>query len=271
MTHSISYRLNSYSDVVASIAAHPRIDAAIFDDALTYSLNEWRNGNRSGVWLKIPAAQSHLIETCQRLGFTCHHANRSVYMMVAWLANTPPKFPAYGTHNVGVSVVLVRDGVVPGTSEILFVRERFARKHRDHWKCVSGAVEEGEFIEHAAQRELFEETGLRGSFKCVLGFWNRYGTKFGRSELHFGCYMRLAPGETGSNIRLQEDELVAARWFPLDASVFDTASGPRISADSVESVWINMLLANGLNTPRGLNMREMPDFRGHPYVMHMWG
>lgn len=262
----LEYRSNRFGDIVVHVASIPA-DPDEFRRAIETQMPVWERGPHYGVWLKIPTALVSHVPVCVDLGFTCHHANERYFMMTKWFPDSLPKFPTFGTHNVGVSVLVVR--YRDGRPQLLMVRERYAKKEWN-WKCVSGGVELGEFIPDAAERELREETGLAGKFVTLIGVWNRKNTKFGRGEIHFGCLVRLAPGQNTDRLTLQEDEIVAARWVNLEEALSRSVDDPR----GIERYWIVSLLASHpdaatLSEGRPvLETIQADDFRGATHRMH---
>jgi ADP-ribose pyrophosphatase YjhB (NUDIX family) len=82
--------------------------------------------------------------------------------MLLWLLKTECKVPPFGTHHCGVGCVMVKDD----DKSILVVREK-ARVYLPHWKLPGGYVSLGEDFSKAAEREVFEETGVRYiPFQC---------------------------------------------------------------------------------------------------------
>jgi 8-oxo-dGTP diphosphatase len=101
------------------------------------------------------------------------------------------------------------------------VRERDGRRevaivHRpshDDWSLPKGKLERGEEWEHAALREVEEETGLRGELvreRAPVAYLDRKG----RHKLVRWWLMRPLGGAFEPN-----DEVDELRWEPLDAAV----------------------------------------------------
>ncbi len=123
----------------------------------------------------------------------------------------PPKAPFKRPESVLV-VVYTRAGEV-----LLLNRSR----PRGFWQSVTGSLRPGETPRRAAERELFEETGLRAGgrlvdwrhsvrFPIVPPWRSRYapGVRFNR-EHWFGLEL-----EGRRLIRLNPAEHSAARWLP---------------------------------------------------------
>ncbi|MFI0740676.1 NUDIX hydrolase [Streptomyces sp. NPDC021100] len=95
------------------------------------------------------------------------------------------------------------------------------------WTLPGGRVEPGETPKEAAVREVWEETGLRGTAgRLLLVRHARPGTWFGplrrtSDALHFVFAMDV-PAERLAGLRLQEDEALDALWWapgePVDGT-----------------------------------------------------
>ena len=82
-------------------------------------------------------------------------------MLCKWLGSGPSKIPAFATHKVGVAGMVIRP---PG--EVLVVREARGVDGRRTgfgrgWKLPGGLSDLGEDLGVTAEREVFEETGIR--------------------------------------------------------------------------------------------------------------
>ena len=104
----------------------------------------------------------------------------------------------------------VAGAVVRRGEEVLLVRPADAPPEVKQHVLVSGFLEAFESAEQAAVREVREETGLEVEVERVLGTYSC--RSIDRNMVFIVCLTRLLGGE----LRLS-DELVDARWFPLNA------------------------------------------------------
>jgi NAD+ diphosphatase len=94
-----------------------------------------------------------------------------------------------------------------GEDEILLAHDR--RFRPGFFALLAGFVEAGETLEQTVAREVGEEVGLEVD---DLRYFGSQSWPF-PSQLMVGFFARYRSGE----IRVQEEELTEARWFPLDA------------------------------------------------------
>jgi 8-oxo-dGTP diphosphatase len=104
-----------------------------------------------------------------------------------------------GRPEVAVGAVAVRDGA------LLLVR-RATEPGRGLWSLPGGRVEPGEAVTDAVERELLEETGLRGRCGDLVGWAERRG-----DDHHFVILDFAAVVEDPSPPRAGTDA-AAARW-----------------------------------------------------------
>jgi len=162
--------------------------ASVFHQKLTAALASWKAAGKKGVWLKLKPEHATLLATAYAHGFEMHHANKCAMVLVKWLPDTPSTVPQPASHYVGVGVAVIDD-----QHRILVVQEKFgaaaaSRRGKDFWKMPTGLVDNGEDIETAAVREVFEETGVRVRFDGVLAFRQNHKTGVeGKTDLFFLC------------------------------------------------------------------------------------
>ncbi len=88
--------------------------------------------------------------------------------------------------------------------EILLALHR--NRNINFYSCLAGFIEAGESAEHAVRREVMEETGIRVR---NIRYYGSQSWPF-PSQLMLGFTAEYESGD----IRVQEDELRAAAWFP---------------------------------------------------------
>ncbi len=98
-------------------------------------------------------------------------------------------------------IVLVHKG-----DKILLARH--AQRNQDIYACLAGFIECGESAEHAVEREIMEETGLKVK---NIKYFGSQSWPF-PSQLMFGFTAEWESGE----ISKQDDEIADAQWFSPD-------------------------------------------------------
>jgi ADP-ribose pyrophosphatase YjhB (NUDIX family) len=121
--------------------------------------------------------------------------------MNLWLLPGASKIPIFASHHCGVA------GLVINEDKILVVREK---SKIAGWKLPGGYANLGEDLDVAAIREVFEETGIRAKYRCLLGFRHSHNIQFGRGDLYFIC--RLEPETYDVKV---DEEIEDAKWMTL--------------------------------------------------------
>jgi ADP-ribose pyrophosphatase YjhB (NUDIX family) len=186
-----------------------------FLDRLGSTVVGLRELGKSSIWIDVPMGRASLMEDMEQLGFYFHHAHGKNAVLNLWLKESENMVPEFATHHVGVGAL-----VINSRNEILCVRE--LRKNYMPWKIPGGLSELGEHINEAAEREVYEETGIRAKFCDIVSFRHTHGLANGRSDLYFVC--RLAPVEEvdeHGNVIIpepvpQEGEIEATAWIPYE-------------------------------------------------------
>ena len=194
-------------------------DAERFRKQLARSLEAWRSKGYKVVWLEVPISRAALVPVAVDAGFTYHHADASNVLLTLRLE--PGSFiPPYATHYVGVGGVVVNEA-----NELLVVSERYKEWNPGRkgfsFKLPGGALRRGEHVAEAAVREVYEETGIRTRFESLVCFRHWHGYRYGKSDIYFVC--RLSP--LSSEIVMQEEEIEACIWMPIDEVLGETTIG----------------------------------------------
>jgi 8-oxo-dGTP diphosphatase len=119
---------------------------------------------------------------------------------------------------IGVSVLCDKDGFA-------LMIKRGKEPYKDHWSLPGGLVELGESLREAAERELFEETGVKADLdKPVETFDSIQRDDAGAVSSHFVLTVFSGPhlsGEVSAG-----DDAADARWvLPSDLDTFLTTPG----------------------------------------------
>lgn len=195
------YRYNRYRDVEIDVSRFEWDDHDTFVRMVTREFDKWssrltrsKEKDNAVMWVNVPKCCSRVVPWLLSITppFHIHHANSSRIMMVR--PNDPmsdmSQVPSYGTHYVKVDCMVLEEN----TGRVLMVRERVGHEVQP-LKLVTGAAEAGEFFSEAAEREVYEETGIRARFHSVQGIANRRTTRFDRDEIVFSCILYAAEGQ----------------------------------------------------------------------------
>lgn len=104
---------------------------------------------------------------------------------------------------VGVAVIVVKNG------KVLLGKRLNAHGHGT-WAFPGGHLERNESIEACAQREVFEETGLKIRSVIYATFTNDI---FVREDKHYVTLFVLARYESGAPTRREPDKCERWDWF----------------------------------------------------------
>ena len=181
-------------------------DPREFKDQLRDSLSGWREEGYKVVWLELPTSKAALVPMAVEAGFSFHHAQEGYAMLTRQLVEDA-YIPPYATHYIGVGGVVIND-----KNELLIVSERYRRRGSGPaYKLPGGALQPGEHLVDAAEREVLEETGVSARFQSLHFFRHWHGYRYGKSDIYFVC--RLSPSST--DITMQSEELAECLWMPV--------------------------------------------------------
>ncbi|CAG5135139.1 unnamed protein product [Candidula unifasciata] len=172
------------------------------------SLEVWKGQGITSVWLHVSMSLGRLLPVASKYGFAFHHAEGGRATLVLWLsAGQESRIPIFATHQVGVSGIVINEN----TWEVLVVQDK--NRPFQIWKFPGGLSELGENIVETAEREVYEETGLKTEFQSVLAFRQHHHMPgaFGRSDLYVLCRLKPLTFE----LRLCEKEIAACKWMPV--------------------------------------------------------
>jgi len=178
-----------------------------FKDQLEQSLKIWKDNNRRGVWLKIPVDKIDLTSVAIDNGFTLHSCEKDYLMLTKWLPNSPSTIPNQPHNLVGVGCICYDKK----NRKLLVVKEKNGAIS-DVFKIPTGAVDPSEDLSHATERELLEETGIKGKFKGIILIRHAHGFLNNKSDLFFMCVVE----PLSTDIQMCENELIACEWIDIE-------------------------------------------------------
>jgi 8-oxo-dGTP pyrophosphatase MutT (NUDIX family) len=121
----------------------------------------------------------------------------------------------YGEHSAGG--VIMRSTNHPEQPLVLLIRDSY-----DNWGFPKGHIEPGEPTDHAAVREVAEETGLGGldlrGLIDTIDWWFRFRGRL----IHKVCdfYLMVVPPGSSTDTKPQRAEGISAcDWVPYDAAL----------------------------------------------------
>jgi ADP-ribose pyrophosphatase YjhB (NUDIX family) len=85
--------------------------------------------------------------------------------------------------NVYIYVQVGVGGVVVNSKRQVLMMKEKGGTSKGHWKFPGGLTNPGESLQQGAEREVWEETGIRSQFQGVLFFRQQHNMAFGVSDL----------------------------------------------------------------------------------------
>jgi len=249
-TTPLKGELDRFSGIIVDEGGLPE-EAGAFESALTESLAIWKEAGRRGCWLKIPHRLAGHAVLALKHGFTYHHTQKDYCMLTTWLSSDTNKIPAYASHYIGVGGVVVND-----KNEILTVTEKYlVHTYPGFYKLPGGAVDPGEDIPAAVEREVWEETGIKAVFQEVICFRQQTNFHFGLTDMYFVC--RLKP--LTFDINKDDGEIDDCKWLDFDEFMRIQAKFPLLQEVS------EIIKDNVFNNRRGMVSKSVANgFRPDP-------
>ena len=213
MVQSLEAKANPFGGMVTVPAALPK-DPEEFSERLLHSLKDWGAQGIKAVWLEIPISRSSLISLAVEQKFTFHHTGEA-YLMLTCALEEGTYIPPYATHYIGIGGV-----VLTAEQELLVVREKYGYGDRPPTlKLPGGALQAGEHLVEAVEREVLEETGVQATFETMACFRHWHGYRYGKSDIYF--VGRLRP--LSKEITMQTEEIQECLWLPVNSFLEDEA------------------------------------------------
>lgn len=204
---TLAYSVDKYKCAKVEPAALPESPEA-FGALLQATVEKFGAEGVRGFWLRIPGALSQLIPVAMKAPFALqlHHTDGQELTLSKWLAPGPCKFPVYCTHLLGAGGLVFNTK----TDKLLLMQEHWMENPA--WKVSGGQVDAGEWIEHAAVREVREETGVVCEAVGVLAHRELLRFRWNRADIY---YVVLCLTEQ-EEISIDETEASKAQWFTVE-------------------------------------------------------
>lgn len=112
------------------------------------------------------------------------------------------------------------------------------RREQQEWGFPGGALELGESLVEAAQREIFEETGFHVTIERLSGIYSKYEEVYPTGDVaqpivhFFVCHIN------GGQLTIDPDE-------SLDVAFFERDQMPKLYSDLHQTAWNDFLLETG--------------------------
>jgi ADP-ribose pyrophosphatase YjhB (NUDIX family) len=207
----LAHEVDIYNGIIVAINPLKILSIEDFTNKLNFSVAKWREEGRAGIWLKIPIENIELISVAVRVhGFELHHAQVGYVMLTKWLQNGPSTLPHYCSTHLGVGGIVFNKA-----GEVLVITEKKGPAAQEgFWKFPGGAADPGEDLTVATEREVFEETGVKVKFVKILTMRHLLNFRFDRAD--FYCLCLCALEDDNPEIKMQESEISACMWMPLE-------------------------------------------------------
>ena len=148
--------------------------------------------------------------------FVYHHAKAEQVAMLKWISEEETNnIPPYAFTNVGVGGL-----VVDSKNRLLVIQEKYPVRGLKLWKFPGGVGQQGEEIGEIAEREVFEETGIKAKFDSILSIRHLHKYQFGCSDLYIVCLLTVDESDPAAlTLTRCEQEIDAVQWMPLEEAM----------------------------------------------------
>lgn len=136
-------------------------------------------------------------------------------------------YTEHARHYVSVDCVIF--GLHEGKLNILLIKRRMM-PGKDKWSLMGGFVEEGESLDEAAKRVLYQLTGLENVYMDQVGTFGEVGRDPGARVISV-AYCALLNFDEHDRQRVKDND---AHWMPLDEMPELYFDHPQIVAKALE-------------------------------------
>ncbi|XP_053203363.1 uncharacterized protein LOC128388042 [Panonychus citri] len=213
---STDYTIDKYNGVNVDLdkisISMPQVtkDSSLFLTHLNGSLKDWSTKGYRAIWFTVKLVHSNLVPILIENGFDYHHAKSGYVTLVKWIKEDEPNnIPSYPYTNIGVGGL-----VINSKDEILVVKEKYHHGY-PFWKFPGGYANQGEGFGATAEREIFEETGIKTQFQSVIALRHSHRFQFKCSDIYFVC--QLKPIDENNMTPVKDlHEIVDVRWIHIN-------------------------------------------------------
>ncbi|MCK5921813.1 MAG: NUDIX domain-containing protein [Methylococcales bacterium] len=211
MSDYLSIKADRYGGVVVKVVGEAGT-APDFDGRLSSLLSDWRDEGYKHVFLTLPKRCATLIPVAVAHGFDFHHSSDGHQSGDSYLILAQKLSEAYiihaATHYAAIGAVVVNE-----KNELLVVSELVNGRDSGKFKLPGGYLDPGESMAAAAEREVFEETGIKCRFESLHNFRHLFTTAtFGKGGFYFICRLALL----GGTLTPEPEEIAVCKWMAVD-------------------------------------------------------
>ena len=222
----LKHHTDRYGSAVIEDAAlnSSRTDPAMFAKTLSESMEAFRSAGIRAVWLRVATEACRLVPVAIDQGFLPHHAAPDHITFTAWLPkDKPSRLPPGPSHFIGVAGLVLDVHSSSSRGRVLVVQEKSGpAAGLNMWKLPGGLVDNKEDIAVAAEREVWEETGVRARFQRLMTIQENHHVRGpgreGSTDLFCVCLLTPTLSQDGHVPEpvAQEDEIAACQWMDVE-------------------------------------------------------
>ena len=158
------------------------------------------------VFINIKNDESKYIPVVSKLGFLFHRVNQNDNSLEMLIKFNDYPLPSQYTHCCGgFALILSRD-----FKRVFLVKERI-EIIQDTWHPPGGKIEKSEFILEGTQREVFEETKIKGNIHGPVCLIESFPNLWEGSGMYFLSIMIT----DSDHFEIDSIELRDAKWFSI--------------------------------------------------------